>query len=63
MVAQIGIAPKLEFLWLWPVWIPHLSLTTNWDSIMCRSDEFFHLDQTFRGAGEAVRLTPDQKTG
>ena len=43
--------------------IPHLSLTANWDSIMLESDEIFQLDQTPGGAGEALRLTLDQKTG
>lgn len=43
--------------------IPHLSLTANWDSIMLESDEYCHLDQTRRGAGEALRPTPDEKTG
>ena len=60
VVVQIGIAPKLEFFGCGRVGIPHLSLATNWDGIMRRSDESCHLAQTTRGAGEVLRLTPDE---
>ena len=59
MIVQIGVAPKLVFLDCGRFGIPNLSIITICNGIMCRSDEFCHLDQTARGAGEAVRPTPD----